>query len=137
MVKYGGGFVRSLAEAAMRADSDNLRRIKEAWPEYWERYSIMSNVASEQNTPVSQPGNDSENLSGRGTGLAGMDCSRILIDCPRCGAKPPIAHDLGGGPRFAGVRTCGNGCGTWDDDDRQNWGYIHSQNAKVTDDSPK
>ena len=64
--------------------------------------------------------------------LAGMDCSRILIDCPRCGAKPPIAHDLGGGPRFAGVRTCGNGCGTWDDDDRQNWGYIHSQNTPVS-----
>jgi len=67
-----------------------------------------------------------------GDGLGAMDCSRILIDCPRCGAKPPIAHDLGGGPRFAGVRTCGNGCGTWDDDDRQNWGYIHSQNTPVS-----
>jgi len=42
MVKYGGGFVKSLAEAAMRADSDNLRRIKEAWPEYWEKYSALT-----------------------------------------------------------------------------------------------
>jgi len=64
--------------------------------------------------------------------LAGMDCSRILIDCPRCGAKPPIAHNLGGGPRFAGVRACGNGCGTWSAEDRQNWGYIHSANRLIS-----
>jgi hypothetical protein len=39
MLHNGGGFVKALAEAAARADSDNLRRIKLAWPEYWEQYS--------------------------------------------------------------------------------------------------
>lgn len=44
MRQWGGGFVSALAEAATRADSDNLRRIKEAWPEYWQKYSDMANV---------------------------------------------------------------------------------------------
>ena len=39
MRKYGGSFVKALAEAALRADDDNLRRIKTAWPEYWAKYS--------------------------------------------------------------------------------------------------
>ncbi len=38
MKKYGGGFVSALAEAAYRADGENLRRIKAAWPEYWAQY---------------------------------------------------------------------------------------------------
>ena len=62
-----------------------------------------------------------------------MECERKaveLIDCPRCGSKPPIAHALGGGPGFEGVRTCGKGCGTWDADDRTAWLRIHSENEK-------
>lgn len=39
---------------------------------------------------------------------------RVWWDCPKCGAKPPTAHILGGGPHFDGIRTCGNGCGTWE-----------------------
>lgn len=42
MIKYGGGFVRSLGEAAIHADSDNLRSIKQCWPEYWGKYQKMS-----------------------------------------------------------------------------------------------
>ena len=42
MKKYGGSFVRALAEAATKADEDNLRRMREAWPDYWFRYSAMS-----------------------------------------------------------------------------------------------
>lgn len=38
MAKYGGSFVKALAEAAGRADPQNLGRIKFAWPEYWEEY---------------------------------------------------------------------------------------------------
>jgi len=34
----GGGFVQALGAALSRADSDNTRRIKEAFPEYWEKY---------------------------------------------------------------------------------------------------
>jgi hypothetical protein len=42
MRRYGGGFVKALAEAAARADDENLGRLKAAWPEYWERYSEMA-----------------------------------------------------------------------------------------------
>jgi hypothetical protein len=42
MRHYGGSFVQALAEAAMRADPINLRRIKEAFPEYWEEYRQMA-----------------------------------------------------------------------------------------------
>jgi predicted oxidoreductase (fatty acid repression mutant protein) len=38
MNKYGGSFVRSLGTCLSHADSDNTRRIKEAFPEYWETY---------------------------------------------------------------------------------------------------
>jgi hypothetical protein len=47
--------------------------------------------------------------------------ARPLIDCPKCGAKPPVAHTLGGGPHFDGVRVCGK-CGiNWEDSDRATW----------------
>ena len=42
MLKYGGGFANALAKAAMRADKDNLRRIKGCWPELWEQYKMMA-----------------------------------------------------------------------------------------------
>jgi len=41
MAKFGGSFMKALAAAAFRADPENLRRIKEAWPEYWTRYATM------------------------------------------------------------------------------------------------
>ena len=42
MRKYGGDFAYALAEAAMRADAENLRRIKTTWPEYWAKYTEMA-----------------------------------------------------------------------------------------------
>ena len=42
MSKFGGHFVQHLAEAAMHADTDNLERIKNTWPEYWNQYSKMA-----------------------------------------------------------------------------------------------
>jgi len=45
MLRYGGGFAKALARAAQLADSDNLRRIKQGWPDYWQRYSDMANAA--------------------------------------------------------------------------------------------
>jgi len=42
MDRWGGGFVQALAQAARRADAENLRRIKRAWPEYWRQYGEMS-----------------------------------------------------------------------------------------------
>ena len=41
MAKYGGSFVKALAELCWRADPINLRKIKITWPEYWSRYEIM------------------------------------------------------------------------------------------------
>lgn len=38
MHKYGGSFVKCLAELAEHADPENLKRIKETWPEYWAEY---------------------------------------------------------------------------------------------------
>ena len=38
MCKSGGGFVSRLGEALKHADPDNTRRIKEAFPEYWNAY---------------------------------------------------------------------------------------------------
>ena len=39
---HGGGFVRALAEAAVRADSVNLSRIKTAFAGIWEHYAGMA-----------------------------------------------------------------------------------------------
>ena len=39
---HGGGFARALAEAAARADSTNLSRIKAAFPDFWERYQCAA-----------------------------------------------------------------------------------------------
>ena len=38
MEKYGGSFVKALAEAARRADMQNLAKIKNTWIEYWAEY---------------------------------------------------------------------------------------------------
>lgn len=38
MEKYGGSFVKALAEAAHRADPNNLQKIKDTWPVYWAEY---------------------------------------------------------------------------------------------------
>ena len=36
--KYGGSFVKKLADALRSADPSNTQRIKEAFPEYWTKY---------------------------------------------------------------------------------------------------
>lgn len=41
MTKYGGSFVQILAQLAHRADSINLQKIKDTWPEYWKEYKEM------------------------------------------------------------------------------------------------
>ena len=38
MVSYGGSFVKALGEALLHADPINTRKIKETFPEYWDRY---------------------------------------------------------------------------------------------------
>ena len=36
--KYGGGFMKALAECMIRADGDNLLKIKNTWYADWKRY---------------------------------------------------------------------------------------------------
>jgi hypothetical protein len=38
MIYRGGSFVKALGEAALRADGDNLQKIKAAFGEYWAEY---------------------------------------------------------------------------------------------------
>lgn len=38
MAKFGGPFVKAIAECARRADEQNLTKIKVTWPEYWTEY---------------------------------------------------------------------------------------------------
>lgn len=38
MRTYGSSFVKALGLAAQLADSENLRRLKSAWPEYWAEF---------------------------------------------------------------------------------------------------
>ena len=45
MATYGGGFAKALAEAAKRADPENLRRIKTTWADYWQDYSRAAQEA--------------------------------------------------------------------------------------------
>lgn len=42
MAKYGGSFVKALAELCWRADPINLTKIKRAWPEYWAEYETIA-----------------------------------------------------------------------------------------------
>ena len=39
---YGGGFVKAIAEAFVRADYENFSRLCTAFPEYVEQYAKMS-----------------------------------------------------------------------------------------------
>ncbi len=38
MIDSGGSFVKALGEALVRADLNNARRIRTAFPEYWDKY---------------------------------------------------------------------------------------------------
>lgn len=41
MRTFGGGFVKALAEAMAQADSINLQKIRDTWPEYIAQYEGM------------------------------------------------------------------------------------------------
>lgn len=38
MQKYGGGFASALGYTLVKADIQNIIRIKNSWPELWEKY---------------------------------------------------------------------------------------------------
>lgn len=41
MHRFGGSFVRHLAELCEKADPVNFAKIKATWPDYWQRYAEM------------------------------------------------------------------------------------------------
>lgn len=41
MKKYGGSFVHALSTCFLFADSDNFKKLRHAFPEYWEEYREM------------------------------------------------------------------------------------------------
>ena len=42
MDQYGGRFIKRLADLFLVADDDNRKRLKEAFPEYWIKYSELA-----------------------------------------------------------------------------------------------
>lgn len=42
MRKMGGSFAQKLGEALAVADSENTKKIKDTWPEMWEKYLAFS-----------------------------------------------------------------------------------------------
>ena len=44
MLEMGGSFVKALARAYQLADSDNKQRIKQAFQDYWQRYSDLAKM---------------------------------------------------------------------------------------------
>ena len=42
MAEYGGSFVSKLGAAALAADPSNLKKLRDAFPEYWANYARMA-----------------------------------------------------------------------------------------------
>ena len=57
---YGGGFVKSLAICARRADSNNLLKLKLAFSDYWTQYGNMAAAEEEHNDKEQDRRNDIE-----------------------------------------------------------------------------
>ena len=47
MVEYGGSFVSKLGAAALTADPSNLKKLRDAFPDYWANYARMAQQLSE------------------------------------------------------------------------------------------
>jgi hypothetical protein len=54
MQKYGGSFAKAIAEAFRRADSENFKRLQDAFPELWEQYAQMSITIKNQQAKDNQ-----------------------------------------------------------------------------------
>jgi hypothetical protein len=76
MLKYGGSFVKGLAEMLILADMTNSHKIKTTWPEHWKQY--LSFAEDYGMTLKLRPDIDDEN-----------DTTGAL--CPVCGDKVIIA----------------------------------------------
>lgn len=48
MSRFGGGFASALANAFLKADAYNFRRLKEAFPDMWEEYEKKAKYIKDQ-----------------------------------------------------------------------------------------
>ncbi len=48
MIKYEGSFVEALGKACQCADGENLKKLKEAFPEYWTKYTELAKFKPEK-----------------------------------------------------------------------------------------
>jgi hypothetical protein len=46
MERYGGSFARAIAQAAHRADENNLAKLKAAFPELWAEYAELAELSA-------------------------------------------------------------------------------------------
>jgi len=60
MVKYGGSFVQKLGAAALVADPTNLRKLRDAFPDYWANYLRMAKQISEVEKQASVQHNNND-----------------------------------------------------------------------------
>ena len=42
MQQHGGSFAKALSFAAVKADSENLKKIKKTWPEMFQLYEMLA-----------------------------------------------------------------------------------------------
>lgn len=56
MCRHGGSFVKSLGHAFAHADSDNFRKLREAFPEYWETYRKIGEELQDADVLLAQRG---------------------------------------------------------------------------------
>ena len=59
MSTYGGGFIRSLGHTASLADPSNLKRIRDAFPDYWAHY-LKTAQADLEDEESASPQNDTK-----------------------------------------------------------------------------
>jgi len=59
MTTYGGGFIRSLGHTASMADPGNLKRIRDAFPDYWAHY-LKTAQADLEDEESASPQNDTK-----------------------------------------------------------------------------
>ena len=60
MVEYGGNFVSKLGAAALAADTTNMKKIRDAFPDYWANYARMAQQISEVEKQASAQHNNNK-----------------------------------------------------------------------------
>jgi len=84
MIRYGGSFVECLGKALMKADLDNTRKIKKAFPKYWATYSDMARLERETNQKKIENAFKKEGMN-----------PMVLKKCRDCGLLLYISSELG------------------------------------------